>query len=228
MKQLVLISFIFVPLICKSQVKLAEVDHTRLPDLRTIVFLQDQLTEENRHFSDIEASLFPEGDVSGFRVQPLYYSSRLEAESVWSKYIYTAITDAWDTRRTSFNLLYSKSDDILIYPDEESVKILNGQLIILNLKFFFGLYKIPMAFIITRIDKENMIIEFSYIKGNPSEGKQVIQFHETKNGSTRIDHISYYKSKSFFRDKLLYPYFHKKVIDGFHRNMRKKSIEHQD
>jgi hypothetical protein len=42
-------------------------------------------------------------------------------------------------------------------------------------------------------------------------------------GDERIEiiHVSYYKSDSHFRDKWIYPFFHRIIIKDFHRNMRR-------
>jgi len=63
------------------------------------------------------------------------------------------------------------------------------------------------------------VVEFSYIDDNKAKGKQVIEFFDNGSGSTRIVHRSYFKSESSFRDRILYPPFHKKFIREFHRNM---------
>jgi hypothetical protein len=83
-----------------------------------------------------------------------------------------------------------------------------------------GLFNLPMAFEIINIDPVERLIEFSYIDGNKARGKQTIQFTDNDDGRIRITHKSFFKSNSPFRDNLLYPYFHRKFIREFHRNMK--------
>jgi hypothetical protein len=97
----------------------------------------------------------------------------------------------------------------------------SGQVYFLNLKIAHGLCNIPVAFEIINIDTEKKIIEFSYIEGNKSMGVQRIKFKELDDNQIRIKHVSYFKSDSNSRDKILYPFFHKKIVNDFHRNMRK-------
>ena len=91
----------------------------------------------------------------------------------------------------------------------------------MNLKLLNGLYNLPVAFEITKIDEGNKMIEFSYLKGGKARGAQVIQLMSTDRGYTKVVHKSYVQSHSKFRDKYLYPYFHNKIINEFHGNMRR-------
>ena len=63
----------------------------------------------------------------------------------------------------------------------------------------------------------------TYGMNNTSHGKQTIQFI-ADGDKTIIKHTAYFKSKSTFRDKYLYPKFHVKFIDEFHANIQKKLI----
>jgi hypothetical protein len=83
-----------------------------------------------------------------------------------------------------------------------------------------GLINIPVAFEIIDIDRKKQILEFSYIDNNKSLGKQTIQFFDNGDGRTMIVHRSYFRSKSWLRNELLYPGFHKKFIKEFHKNMK--------
>jgi hypothetical protein len=77
------------------------------------------------------------------------------------------------------------------------------------------------AFEIITVDKEKGIIEFSYIEDNTTHGKQQMNFEQTAEGFTKIIHRSYFKSGSPIRDRYFYPYFHTRLINAYHRNMKK-------
>ena len=78
--------------------------------------------------------------------------------------------------------------------------------------------KIPVNFEITQLSKEHKIIEFTYGANNKSKGRQTLNFIEMDN-YTLIVHQSYFKSDSKFRDKRLYPKFHERCLNEFHKNI---------
>ena len=88
-----------------------------------------------------------------------------------------------------------------------------------------GLVKVPVAFEIITVDEKEKVIEFSYMDDNKSKGVQRIKYTTADNGKIKIVHTSYFKSNSRFRDKFMYPFFHKRIINSFHRNMRKLLAE---
>jgi hypothetical protein len=94
-----------------------------------------------------------------------------------------------------------------------------GQVFLVNLKLLKGVCNLAVGLEIISVDSVNRCIKFSYVKGNKSEGEQVIQFVSTEKGFTRIIHHTDFKSNSKFRDKYLYPYFHRLAINEFHRNV---------
>lgn len=73
-------------------------------------------------------------------------------------------------------------------------------------------------FEISKVDHENKIIEFTYLKDNKSNGRQTLYFSEV-DGVTTIEHYTIYNSGSDFRDKNLYPHFHTVALDDFHNRM---------
>ena len=84
-----------------------------------------------------------------------------------------------------------------------------------------GIFNIPVAFEIITVDSAEKVIEFSYIEGNKSRGVQHVKFLDIGGGRTEIVHTSYFKSDSRIRDKWIYPFFHEKIVNDFHRNMKK-------
>ena len=219
---LVLILFIFISHFCKSQINLSDVEMDLINDVKVKEYLQHQIEINNHTFSDIEPSLAPISDVSGYNINIRNYKVKNELETVWLHYINTAPKDSWNCSRINYSLLFSKNIKELFYSEELVGKLETGQVVFLNLKFLKGIYKLAVAFEITSIDNDNKIIEFSYIKGNLSEGKQQLKFIETKDGFTKIEHKSFFKSNSAIRDNCLYPFFHTRVTNNFHRNMKKK------
>ena len=88
-----------------------------------------------------------------------------------------------------------------------------------------GLYNLAVGLEIIDIDPVNRSITFSYLKGGKSRGEQTIYFITSRKGFTEIIHQTAFKSNSYLRDRYLYPYFHRKAINEFHRNMRNAIIQ---
>ena len=204
-----------------AQDLLSEVDEGRLVNPTIMDYLHNQLDHNITAFNDIEPSLNPDDDVSGYKEQVLDYYIKGNPDFALKNYINSLTGKAWNNRKMRMNLVFSKKTETLYYNTDSLEPLDTEQIFYLNLSFLFGLYNLPMAFEITDIDKENFSLEFSYIKGNKSEGKQQIKFLKSRKGYTRSEHWTYYSNKSFLRDYLLYPYFHKKLTDNFHRNLRK-------
>ncbi len=119
-------------------------------------------------------------------------------------------------------MLYSRQADRINYADKPYFGLETGLIYYLNLKVLMGLYKLPVAFEILKVDEGQKIIEMSYLKGGKAQGKQIIQFIALKNGDTEIVHENYFRSESKFRDKYLYPFFHTRIINKFHHKIRKR------
>jgi len=205
-----------------SDVKLESVYQSSVRD-----YLSNQNTRTNR-FVDIEPSLAPDEDSEGYFYQVRSYLLEDSVHQIWDHYLHTKPKEAWNSQRFRFYLLYSKTSDNLYYSDDKGEDLALGQILFLNLNLLFGWVNVAMAFEITHIDPVARVIEFSYIKGNYSEGKQRLELYESANGHTRIEHSSYYKSSSLIRDLLLYPHFHARIIDNFHRNLKRELRKKKD
>jgi hypothetical protein len=142
-------------------------------------------------------------------------------KDIWKGYISENPSNSWNGRKVSFGVLLQKFPNNIFYNHDPILGVYTGQVYFLNLKLLKGICNIPVAFEIITVDTTELVIEFSYIEGNKSNGFQQIKFVDNGNGSTEIMHTSYFKSDSDFRDKWIYPYFHKKIVNDFHRNMRK-------
>jgi len=204
-----------------GQVLLDELNFDKIPYKKVRNFIHEQI---DNHVLSID-DLFPTVESN---IVPLEYSSqelRYEVneniDKVWDYYVQTSPAESWDGKRVSFGLLFSKPSEMVVYKGGECSKIDTGQIVYLNLRLLRGVYNLALAFEIINVDVQNRVIEFSYIKGNTSEGKQCLHFIPLPNGKTEIVHTSYFRSDSRFRDKLLYPFFHKRATNEFHRNMRR-------
>lgn len=171
--------------------------------------------------TDIHPSCQSDTDFSGFQKQVKRYTIKREFSEVWDHYLNTNPAKSWEGRLVSFGVLLSKPTNSIIYKGGKFRSIEPGQIIFLNLNLLRGIYQLAMAFEIIKVDKPSKVIEFSYIEGNTSKGIQRLEFEETEEGHTQIVHTSFYKSHSKLRDKVLYPFYHKKATNEFHRNLRR-------
>lgn len=192
-----------------------------IPQKKVRKYIISTKIDQLQDFSLIHSSWKKENIASDFNVDEKTFYLDYNISNVWDCYRSVNPSETWNNHSIKLGLLISKWTNTITYTNNSSFpEVDTGQVYFLDLKLLKGIVNIPVAFEITNIDFSNQIMEFSYIDKNKSKGKQSIQFFDNGDGRTRIVHISYFKSKSWFRDDLLYPYFHKKFITEFHRNMK--------
>ncbi len=202
--------------LCLNDIELDRISQNKIQE-----YIHTQQESGIETFTDIKPSVYANDDIKGYFIRENEYQINKNIEDVWNLYIKTDATKLWNGKKISFGVLYSKKEDKLVYRDDSISKIDTGMIVYLNLRLMSGLKNLATAFEFINIDHKNKIIEFSYLTGNLSEGKQRIQFLSTSKGNTRILHTSYYKSNNIFRNYILYPYFHTRTTNEFHRNLKK-------
>jgi hypothetical protein len=213
--------FLAVTFQVKGQMFLSDIELDKISQYKIQEYLESQQECGIIAFSDIKPSMNTNSDIKGYFVRENEYQIKKDFEEVWSHYLSTNPSKAWNGKKVSFGLLFSKNEDKIVYCNENIQRIDSGMVVYLNLRLMSGLKNMATAFEFITIDKENKIIEFSYLSGNVSEGKQRIQFRETRKGYTRILHTSFYRSNTILKNYLLYPYFHTRTTNEFHRNLKK-------
>lgn len=209
----------FFVLLCFGQFYLADVDFDKIGMVQVEQYVQDQLSNNTKKFTDVKPSLAPGASTEGFRFHEREYVVKDNLINVWSHYVKTNPAIAWNASRFSFGMLFSKANEQLVYPNEPVNGIDKGQVVYLNLNVL-KIKKIATAFEITTVDKQKNVIEFSYIEDNITHGKQQLTFTKMRKGYTKIIHRTYFKSESTLRDHFLYPYFHTRLTNTYHRNMK--------
>lgn len=193
--------------------------------IREYIHLQEQ---KGYSLLEIRPSLYKESTIDGFRTETREYFLKGNLQDVWKHYTCTNPGKLWNGKKVTFGMLFSKKEKRIVYKNDYISSLDTGQVVYLNLKFMSGLANLAIVFEFITVDNEKRIIEFSYIDGHITEGKQQLQFIETPRGYTQIIHTSFYKSKSILRDHFLYPYFHTRVTNEFHRNMKKLYFINQE
>jgi hypothetical protein len=192
-----------------------------IPQKKVRQYIVSKSIDQMHDFSLIHASWRKGINESDFKVVEETFYLKYKLSSVWQFYSHANLVKLWDGQSVRFGLLISKRSNSVIYKDAPLLpRIDTGQVYFLDIRFIKGVFDIPMAFEIINIDPVQQLVEFSYIDGNKASGKQTIQFFDNGEGRTRIVHRSYFKSESTLRDDVLYPYFHKKFVKEFHKNMR--------
>jgi hypothetical protein len=192
-----------------------------IPQRRIRNYIVSRSIDKMDDFSLIHPSWKKEIGESAYKVIEKTFFLNYGISSVWEFYQHANTFKMWNAKSIRFGLLIIKgSNSVVYYRNPSYPEVDTGQVYFLNIKLIKGIFNIPVAFEIITIDQINRIVEFSYIDNNKSRGKQSMQFLDNGDGKTRIVHRSYFKSESAFRDNFLYPYFHKKFIRDFHKNMR--------
>ena len=205
----------------EAQICLNDVELDRISQVKIREYLKTEQEQGVLTFEEIKPSMQSSSDIKGYMVRENIYQVKKGINEVWGNYINRSPNKSWNGKKVSFGFLFSKKEDRIVYSDENLQKIDTGMVIYLNLRLVSGLVNVATAFEIINIDEKNKIIEFSYLSGNESEGKQRLQSTQTRKGYTQILHTSFYRSYTVLRNYLFYPYFHTRITHEFHRNFRK-------
>tara|TARA_R110000868_G_scaffold70988_8_gene208326 strand:- start:3444 stop:4106 length:663 start_codon:yes stop_codon:yes gene_type:complete len=148
------------------------------------------------------------------------YSQPLE--EVWRAYTSVPPALVWSGPRVNYAMAIDRDTQKVFYPDEASPRF-KERLMFMNYLNFVGKYMV-IGLEVTKIDHTKKEIEIAYLEGNASRGKQILKFKQTKKG-TQINHISLYQSDSWFRDLVVYPFFHRLTTGEHHKKMRRLILE---
>jgi hypothetical protein len=210
---------------CFSQIP-QTINLSEVPQRKVRKYIEAREINHMQDFGLIRASWKKGQDESKFLFHEKTFFLKEKLSHVWDCYRKADPTKSWNGPFVRFGLLISKKSNSAVYSTNSTFpEIDTGQVYFLDLRIMRGIFNLPMAFEIINIDPFERIIEFSYIDGNKSKGKQRIEFSDDPDGRIRITHKSYFRSDSQFRDNMLYPYFHRKFIRQFHRNMKQLVLE---
>jgi hypothetical protein len=220
-KGLILTAFTCFQTLSYGQLILDDIQLERIPQKKIRKYIECQIEEGKHQFYELHPSWHSGKDLSSYRKKEMTFFLKGSLQGIWHGYVSTNPSKSWDGRKTSFGVLLQKFPGNIYYNDDPIMGVDTGQIYFLNLKLMLGICNVPVAFEIITLDPEKKLIEFSYIEGNKSSGVQQVKFIDLGDDHTEIIHTSYYKSDSQFRDKWMYPFFHKRIINDFHRNMRR-------
>lgn len=208
-----------------GQVLLGDVDNQKIHNKKILRYAKSFDSENCHYFSDLEASACDSSPQQCYSFCEDTYSIKAPVDTVWETCTSTNPAQLWNGKRISLAFIYNSIMDRLLYStDMENCTLENNQIYFINLNILRGLLDLPTALTVVRIDKTNKRIVFSYLKGGKSEGWQELCLLQDADNTTRIIHKSHFKSNSQFRDKRLYPFFHRRIVRELHKNIEKQVL----
>lgn len=177
------------------------------------------LTSKEKKLKIFEPSVNDNTELKDFNFLEKNYTVNFPVEMVWDAYKNAKPNESWSGplavyKNSSLNSLFHNFKEV------NHPSFGEGYIYLVRLKLLLFI-KITAIFKLTKLNRSEKIIELTYAMDNTSHGKQTIQFI-ADGDKTLIKHTTYFKSKSKFRDKYLYPKFHVKYIDEFHANIQKQ------
>jgi hypothetical protein len=212
-------AFLFLFLFVCTCAEAQRIDFTRIKQKKVRQLMQDNELQNREDFSALETTCFQDGGAVEYSKNSKKFIVKAPADKVWAAYKQSKPNQCWIGKLVSFGVLFDSEKTPLVYEDREYTGMKVGQVIFIQLRLLKGLYKLAVAHKVVALDEENMKLQICYLKRGASEGSQFIQLRTTAEGYTEVQHDTYYKSKSKFRDKRIYPGIHEKVISAYHENV---------
>lgn len=201
--------------------RLVDIDHSKLKYYQLKQLLKRQVGIGMVNFSDLVSTVPNPNELDTYGLVKDQFQIDQPFEIVFEKYKSADPKDAWKGGGLiDFALGLDKNTNEIYYPGELYPGAKVGQVLYFH-SSILGLKKLCMAQEIVKVDKQNGIIEFSYVKGGMTAGSQTMRFESISPNKTKITHTSYFKGVSAARDKYLYPFFHSLIVAKFHTNMKK-------
>lgn len=195
---------------------ISEIDFSRVPQDSIKKFLSNVSIDK---IENLVAQCYVKSSGPYFRHYREYVINT-GIDEAWDAYIHLHPAQLWESDMISFGMMYSRSNDTILYRDSAYERLSAGQIYFINLKIVGSFLQIPVMHEMNIIDDSKKIIQSCYLKGGKSEGSQWIRLTPLAENKTLASHETYYRGDSRIRDKYFYPYFHTRAINQFHQNIR--------
>jgi len=203
-----------------GQDSLRNIDVGMIPQKKVRLFIHNHILAHHAKFSDLRVQSNHLIDSASYcRVEQRFFLKE-KISKVWNAYRSFHPAEIWNGKLITYGVSYSSNAKTISYRNSQNNSIDTGEIILLNLRLLKGTVNLAVGIEITSIDSINKCLEFCYINGDISQGLQRIQLVTTAEGYTQVIHTTLFKSKSAFRDRFIYPFFHRKTVSEFHRNIR--------
>ncbi|MBX2967177.1 MAG: hypothetical protein KF845_13615 [Cyclobacteriaceae bacterium] len=194
-------------------------EHITLPSVKK--FLTDYGITHPDDFSKLNALCHNPSDSSYLRHVVTFHFQQ-PVETVWNAYKNIPPARVWGGSMINFGLQYARYDNSVTYSGTGAYDGLKaGQVLILNLSLLNGLINLCIGHEVMEVNEPGKFVRICYLENSTSQGSQFVRLSPAENGGTKIIHETFYKSGSWFRDRVLYPGLHTKALKEFHGNVRK-------
>ena len=168
-------------------------------------------------FEEFETSITGDLNPDLFHFNHMAFEIDRDLASIWNAYLSSNPKSSWSGKGLLFDMAYSKRDQKIYYRDGDVPHMHEGMGVFIVLDIFH-LLKITAAMEITKVDEATHTIEYTYLKKNTSNGRQIMKLTDLGNGKTRLVHDTYFKSSSRLRDRI-YPKPHEDLVSQLHTNV---------
>jgi hypothetical protein len=176
-----------------------------------------------RDLSGLKSFCYDKADGKRYHQHIKSFSINAPIDSVWNVYKTISPEETWKGNMVSFGVMYSRKKNSLTFPGETYSGLETGQILFMNLNLFSNLLHLAVGHEITGVNDQEKWIKICYLQNGASVGTQKIQLVAMNDVQTNIIHETWYRSGSYFRDKVLYPSFHGRAISEFHHNVKLKA-----
>lgn len=203
-----------------------QLNHIKQPTVKNYILEKGLRVRED--FDRLKSTPQVASELDSYHIHIDTFHVNADISKVWNTYLSISPRETWNSKIVSFGCMYCQQQGAISYVDDAYPGLREGQILFLNISLFWEKVNIAVAHKIMRICPSEKYIEFSYIEGGKTEGCQRLIFSKASEGSTQIEHKTTYRgsTKSFLREKVLYPIFHSKVIRAFHQNVERKILSH--
>ena len=209
----------------QAQMQISEVDAKRLKHRKVAKYLNSDELKTLQYFSEIQPSVSDSCDLSGFHFHRGLYIVNASVSDVWDVGVGASPVELWRGKMLALACIYEAGRGGLFYPDDEPHEPLElHQIYFINLRIM-RMFNVAAALMVTKVDEGERVIEFTYIGGNTSVGRQTLRLVGLGDSETIIVHDTFYRSGSTLRDRRFYPRFHQIAITDLHKNLEMHAIE---
>lgn len=200
-------------------------DFSRIPQKAVKNYLRKHQAAGAKSFQDLRTTCYQEKEADKYMQHVKSYLVRQNIEVVWKAYRQMNPLKDWNGRLLSLGMLYNRNSDQVFYCDQSRTELETRQIVFVNLKLLGSLFQRGTAHEVMKIDDQRKIMYFCYLAAGEmmAKGSQQIELTVTPDNYTLVTHRTFYASSSKIL-KLIYPFFHERMIDDFHRNVQAKIL----
>ncbi|MGR3810470.1 hypothetical protein [Jiulongibacter sp. NS-SX5] len=198
-----------------------KINLNRIKSAKTLAYLKEHGLKNHLDLDKILPVCYLENSQIDFLKHSKSYSLPFNIEDVWDAYVNIPPSKSWAGRRIGFSFTYNTESKNFHYANDEYRGLKENQLIFIEIKILFGLLKLAVTHHVNEVLPDEKRIKLCYVEGGKSSGSQMVSFEKVSENETKVVHDTYYKSDSKFRDEKLYPILHERIINQFHKNVKR-------